>query len=52
MQFSQVYVYALDHLYEIDKSLLTPCGLHNKTHVAKILMNIANQQSDELKVIE
>lgn len=52
MQFSQVYLNALERLHDIEKSLLTPCGLHNRVEVAKLLMQIANQQSEELKVIE
>lgn len=52
MQFSQVYVNALDTLYKFDKRLLSECGLHNKVHVAKLLMEITNQQSEEPKVFE
>jgi len=52
MQFSQAYVIALDTLYQFEKTLLSDCGIHNKVHVAKLLMDIANQQSTELKVIE
>ena len=52
MQISQVYMNALDTLYKFDKTLLSECGLHNKIEVANILMQIANQQSEELKVIE
>lgn len=52
MQIAQVYQNALATLYKFDKTILTDCGLHNKIEVAKILMNIANQQSEELKVIE
>ena len=49
MQFSQSYVTALDTLYQFDKTLLSNCGLHNKIVVAELLMQIANQQSDELR---
>lgn len=52
IQIAHVYLKALDTLYKFDKTLLTDCGLHNKIEVAQILMNIANQQSKELKVIE
>jgi hypothetical protein len=52
IQFAQVYLNALDQLYKIDKTLLSPCGLHNKFSVSKILMDITNQQSEELKFIE
>lgn len=52
MQFSQAYVTALDTLHKFDETLLSECGLHNKIHVAKLLMDIANQQSDELKFVE
>lgn len=49
MQFSQAYVIALDSLYQFDKTLLSDCGLHNKVHVARLLQDITNQQSSELK---
>ncbi len=49
LQCAQVYVYALDQLYKFDKTLLSNCGLHNKVHIANILMDIVNQQSEELK---
>lgn len=52
IQFSQSYVNALDTLYKFDKTLLSECGLHNKVHVARLLGQIAFQQSEELKVIE
>lgn len=52
MQFAQTYVNALDALYKIEKNMLSECGLHNKLHVAKLLMEIANQQSEELKVVK
>lgn len=52
IQIAHVYQNALETLYKFDKTLLSNCGLHNKVEVAKILMNIANQQSEELRVIE
>jgi hypothetical protein len=51
IQFSQTYVMALDTLYQFDKKLLSRCGLHNKDFVAKLLSDIANQQSEELKEV-
>jgi predicted nucleotidyltransferase len=52
IQIAHVYQTALDTLYKFDKTLLSNCGLHNKIEIANILMEIANQQSEELKVIE
>lgn len=52
IQFAQVYVNALDTLHKFDNTLLTQCGLHNKIYVGKLLQEISNQQSEELKVIE
>jgi len=52
MQFAQVYINALDSLYAFEPSLLSDCGLHNKVHVANLLMTIGSQQSDELKEIK
>lgn len=52
MQFAQVYINALDTLYKFDNKLLTDCGIHNKEYVAKLLGEIASQQSEELKKVE
>ncbi len=52
IQIAHVYLSAIDTLARIDKTLLTDCGHHNKKHIASILMKIADQQSEELKVID
>lgn len=52
IQLGHLYLRQLNDLDIIDPSLLSACGHHNKMHVAKILQDIANQQSEELKVIE
>ncbi len=49
IQIAHVYLSAIDTLAEIDKTLLTDCGHHNKKHIASILMKIADQQSEQLK---
>ncbi len=49
---SHVYLRFLEDVTRIDPTLLSNCGNHNKFHVAKLLMEITNQQSEELKVIE
>ena len=50
MQIAQVYVNALDTLYNFEKTLLSDCGLHNKVEIANMLRAIVNQQSSELKI--
>lgn len=52
MLVAHVYVRLLEDLSRIDNTILSGCGNHNKTYVAKLLMEITSQQSDELKVIE
>lgn len=52
MLVAHVYVRLLEDLSRMDSTILSCCGNHNKTHVAKLLMEIASQQSSELKVIE
>jgi len=52
IQIAHIYLSAIDTLSQIDKSLLTDCGHHNKRHIASILMKIADQQSEELKARE
>ena len=52
IQIAHIYLNALETLTKIDKILFTNCGQHNKENIAKILMQIANQQSEELKVID
>lgn len=51
IQIAHVYLSALDQLHSVDETLLTKCGLHNKKHIASILMTIAEQQSTELMVL-
>jgi len=51
IQIAHIYLNSLDTLSQIDETLLTNCGHHNKKHIASILMKIADQQSEELKVI-
>lgn len=52
MQIAHTYQSALKTLYKFDPTILSACGLHNRIEIANILMNIANQQSEELKVVE
>ena len=52
IQIAHVYLSAIDTLAQIYKTLLTDCGHHNKKHIASILMKIADQQSNKLKVVE
>ncbi len=47
-----VYIRLLENLHGINPDFLSHCGKHNKIHVANLLMEIANQQSQELKVVE
>lgn len=49
IQIAHVYLSAIDTLAQIDETLLTQCGHHNKKHIASILMGIADQQKTELK---
>lgn len=52
MLVAHVYVRLLEDLSRRDSTILSECGSHNKIHVAKLLMEITNQQSKDLKVIE
>lgn len=52
IQIAHIYLNAIDTLSKIDHTLLTDCGHHNKKHIASLLMKIADQQSEELEVIE
>jgi hypothetical protein len=52
MQMAHIYLSAIDTLYMLNETLLTKCGFHNKESIAKILEDIANQQSPELMVIQ
>ncbi len=52
IQIAHVYLNAIDTLAQIDKTLLTDCGHHNKQAIASILMKIQDQQSEELKDIK
>lgn len=52
IQIAHIHLITIDTLSKIDKTLLTDCGHHNKDHIDRILMKIASQQSEELKVIE
>lgn len=52
IQIAYIYLNAIEDINKIDSRLLTQCGQHNKKNIAEILMKIANQQSEELKVIE
>jgi hypothetical protein len=52
MLVAGVYIRLLENLNGINPDFLSHCGKHNKTHVAKLLMEISNQQSEELEVIE
>lgn len=49
IQIAHVHLNALDTLSQIDETLVTNCGHHNKKHIASILMKIADQQSEQLK---
>lgn len=49
---ANLYIRILENLSLMSKNILSQCGEHNKLHVAKLLMEITSQQSDELKVIE
>ena len=51
IQIAHVYLNALETFYKFDKTILSALGLHNRIDVAKILMEIANQQSEELKEV-
>lgn len=52
IQIAHVHLSALETLSEIDKTLVTNCGHHNRKHIASILMQIADQQPDELKDVK
>ncbi len=52
IQIAHIYLNAMDTLAQIDETLLTNCGHHNKKHIASLLMKIADQQSEELKAVE
>ena len=52
MQIANAYLNTLGALYRFDKNLLDDGGLNNKEAITELLQNIANQQSQELKVIE
>lgn len=52
IQLGQLYLRQLHDLDRINPEFLSECGHYNKMHVAQLLQDIANQQSEELKVIE
>ncbi len=52
MLVAHVYVRLLEDLSRVDSTILSSCGNHNKTHVAKLLMEIISQQSNKLEAVE
>ncbi len=52
IQIAHVYLRSIETIASIDQTLLTDCGHHNKHSIAKILMAIQEQQSEELKEVE
>lgn len=52
LETAQCYIHLLNKLSEINTELLSKCGDHNRVYVARLVNEVVEQQSQELKEVK